>query len=122
MEPLKNTNSTVTIDQKGVFTIQWAKNVVLEKEDFAIVVDQYDELSQGALWKVLHIFPSSTKVSSSGRNFAEKREKPAKAEAFVIDNLMQRKLFWFYRKFRSVKYPMHEFSSIEDAHNWLENY
>ena len=120
--PIKNKKSTITIDENGVFTIQWFEDVTLEKEDIKTVVEQYNEMSQGDLWKVLHLLPGSTKVSNEGRNYAEKRENPALAEAFVIDNMMHRKLFWFYRKYRSVNYPMREFSKIDDAYKWLEKY
>ena len=119
MEPIKNSNSTITIDADGVFIAEWAANTKLEKEDFETVVDIYDELSDGALWKVMHVFPKTTTVSSSGRSYAEKREKPAGAEAFVIGSRLQRNLFRFYRKFRSVEYPMREFSNVEDALEWL---
>ncbi|MBD3636798.1 MAG: hypothetical protein HUJ25_05595 [Crocinitomicaceae bacterium] len=119
MDPIQNKNSTVKIDENGVFVIEWKPNVTLEKEDFEVVVNNYDDLSQGALWKVLHIFPKNTTASSEARHFAANREKPAGAEAFVIHGMIQRNLFRFYRKFRTVRYPMREFSKTPDAMKWL---
>ena len=121
MTPIQNKNSTVTIDDEGVFVVQWKPNVRLEKEDLEKVVNDYDELSKGELWKVLHLFPKSTTVSSKARDYAEKREKPAAAEAFVIDSFIQRNLFRFYLKFRKVQYPMREFYSEDDAREWLSS-
>lgn len=121
MDPIRNKNSTVSIDENGIFVIQWNEKVKLEKDDFETVVNIYDDLSQGALWKVLHLFPKSTSVSSQGRHYAENREKPAAAEAFVIDSMIQRNLFRFYRKFRTINYPMREFSNKADAMIWLSN-
>ena len=120
MEPIVNTNSTIWIDEDGVFTIEWRDNTVLQKEDFQKVVEVYDELSDGAEWQVLHLFKRGTSVSSSGRHYAENREKAAGAEAFVIESLIQRNLFKFYRKFRSVTYPMQAFSTKEAALEWLK--
>ena len=120
MEPIVNTNSIVSIDEDGVFIIEWKENTVLQKEDFQKVVEIYDELSDGAQWQVLHLFTRSTSVSSSGRHYAENREKAAAAEAFVIESLIQRNLFKFYRKFRSVNYPMQAFSTKEAALEWLK--
>jgi hypothetical protein len=120
MEPIVNTNSTIWIDEDGVFIIDWKADTVLEKEDFQKVVEVYDNLSNGAEWQVLHLFKRSTSVSSSGRHYAENREKAAGAEAFVIESLIQRNLFKFYRKFRSVNYPMQAFSTKEAALDWLK--
>lgn len=122
MEPIYNENSTVTIDENGIFVVEWKEGVTLSKEDLAKVVHDYDELSQGALWKVLHIFPRSTNVSPAARNYAEKREKPAAAEAFVIKSPIQRNMFKFYRKFRTLDYPMREFSKEDSAKEWLADH
>ncbi|MCB9223612.1 MAG: hypothetical protein R2780_03395 [Crocinitomicaceae bacterium] len=65
------------------------------------------------------MFPKGTSVSSEARSFASNREKPAGAEAFVIGSFLHRNIFRFYRKFRSVQYPMREFSTREEAHGWI---
>ena len=122
MQTIENENSRVTITDEPLFIAEYKDKVVLSKDDLAIVVKNYDDLSNGELWKVLHIFPKDTTVSSEGRDYAESREKPAKAEAFVIESLSQRILFKFYRKFRSVNYPMKEFSNREDALTWLNKF
>lgn len=119
MQPYENENSKVYLDENGIFCVEWREGVLLSVEDIQTVVDIYDEHHGGELWKVLHIFPRNTKVSSAARDHAEKREKPAKAEAFVIASTIQRNLFRFYRKFRSVEYPMKAFSDIETAKAWL---
>ena len=49
MDPIRNKNSTVSIDENGIFVIQWNEKVKLEKDDFETVVNIYDDLSQGAL-------------------------------------------------------------------------
>ncbi len=120
--PIENTNSTVYIDDEGIFIAKYKANVYLEKEDIEAVVKNYDDLSGGALWKVIVIFPSGTSVSSEGRTYAESRENPALAEALVIKSLAQRILFKFYKKFRSLNYPIREFSNEKAARKWLENY
>lgn len=117
---IENKNSIVTIDDSELFVIEWATGVTLEREDFQVVVDNYDNHSAGALWRVLHIFPKTTKATSDARNYAAKREKRAGAEAFVIEAAIQRNLFRFYRKFRTVQYPMREFSTKGAALEWLE--
>ena len=119
METIQNQNSKVYLDEEGIFTVEWNDNVTLQKADIETVVKNYDDHHEGALWKVLHIFPKGTTVSSEARSFAANREKPAGAEAFVISGFLHRNLFRFYRKFRSVPYPMREFSSKDDALNWL---
>ena len=118
---IENKNSIVTIDDNELFVIEWMTGVTLEREDFKAVVDNYDDNSAGALWKVLHLFPKTTKASSDARNYAAKREKRAGAEAFVIEAHIQRNLFRFYKKFRSIQYPMRAFSTKDAAMEWLDN-
>lgn len=118
---IENKNSVVTADN-GLFIAHFKNNVTLQKEDIEVVVNNYDEITQGELWRVLLIFPKDTDVSSEARDYAESREKPAKAEALVIESLGQRILFRFYSKFRSVKYPIKEFSNREAALAWLKKF
>lgn len=119
MELIQNANSKVYLDDNGFFTVEWKDGVTLQKQDIEIVVKNYDDHHQGAMWKVLHVFPKGTSISSEARSFASNREKPAGAEAFVIGAFLHRNIFRFYRKFRSVQYPMREFSTREDALKWL---
>ena len=118
-EPVHNKNSKVYLNEESVFIIEWSPKVTLEKEDFKVVVDLYDEWSDGELLKVLHIFPKGASASVEARNYGARREKRAGAEAFVIEGAIQRNLFKVYRRLRVVDYPMREFSNKNDALNWL---
>ena len=118
MTPIQNKNSTVNINEEGIFLAEYKENIVLQKEDIEAVVKNYDDLSQGALWKVIVVFPKGTTVSSEGRSYAEGRKNPALAEALVIESLAQRILFKFYKRLRSVDYPIREFSNREAAKKW----
>jgi hypothetical protein len=119
METIQNENSKVYLDEHGIFTIEWRDGASLQKEDIEIVVKNYDDHHNGAFWRVLHVFPKGTTITSEARSYAANREKPAGAEAFVIGSFLHRNIFRFYRKFRRVQYPMREFSEKEDALNWI---
>ena len=117
---IENKNSKVTLTDDKLFIAEYKDNVCLEVEDIQVVIDNYDDNTEGEMWKVLHVFPKGTTVSSAARDHAENREKPAKAEAFVIEGIGNRILFRFYQKFRSIKYPIKEFSTREKAMEWLD--
>ena len=116
---IENKNSKVTLTEGKLFIAEYADKVCLEKEDLEIVVNNYDDNTNDELWRVLHVFPKGTTVTSRARDYAESRKKPAKAEAFVIEGVGNRILFRFYQKFRSVKYPIKEFKDRESALKWL---
>lgn len=115
----QNKHSKVYLNEDGIFCIEWSPGVTLQVEDFQTVVDIYDEWSKGEDWCVLHIFPKGSSATAEARNFGAKREKRAKAEAFVIEGTIHRNLFRLYRRLRSVEYPMREFSSVQKAKDWL---
>ena len=117
----ENENSIVYLDDNEIFTIEWKKDVTLKTEDFKTVVDIYDDWSKGEHWAVLHIIPKGTNATSEARSYAAKREKRAGAEAFVIESRIHRNLFRLYRRLRSVKYPMREFTKRDAAVDWLLN-
>ncbi|UKN01160.1 STAS/SEC14 domain-containing protein [Paracrocinitomix mangrovi] len=116
---IENKNSTVYVDEHGIFTIKYKVDCKLEVEDFKTIVDIFAEWSQGEAWKVLHIFPKGASASGEARNYGAKRKKRCSAEAFVIEGTIQRNLFRLYRKFRTADYPMREFSSVDEARIWI---
>ncbi|MEZ4922185.1 MAG: hypothetical protein R2780_03350 [Crocinitomicaceae bacterium] len=116
---IENKNSTVSVNEEGIFIIQWKANERLEIDDFKTVVDIFAEWSQGEPWKVLHVFPKGASASGEARNYGATREKKTSAEAFVIENVIHRNLFRLYQRFRSKLYPIRAFSDLEDAKEWL---
>lgn len=121
MLDIQNKNSRVYSDDDGVFICEYKDNVMLEPEDIEIVVVNYDEYAGERDLKVMLVFPKNTTVSTAARQAAEKRGRPALAEALVIESTMQRILFKFYKRSRSVNYPIKEFSTREAALKWLHN-
>ncbi|UKN03040.1 hypothetical protein K6119_05860 [Paracrocinitomix mangrovi] len=122
MEPIVNENSTIVLEI-DIYRIIWKDNVRLERADVEEAVRIYDELTDGVKdLKVLHVFPKNTSITSEARQWSAKRERPAIAEAFVIHSIIHRNLFKLYRKFRSVDYPMREFSTESKALEWLNEY
>lgn len=120
MMVIENENSKVTLTDDKLFIAEYKDGIKLEKKDLEIVVNNYDNNTNEEMWKVLHIFPKGTSVTSEARDYAEEREKPALAEAFVIEGMGNRILFRFYQKFRAVKYPIKEFKDRETAMKWLD--
>jgi hypothetical protein len=116
----ENKNSIVQLDKNEIFIIQW-KAVKLEVEDFKTVVDIFAEWSDGKALKVLHIFPKGASASGEARSYGTQREKKSSAEAFVIENPIQRSLFKLYQRFRSRLYPVRAFSQKESAIQWLNS-
>ncbi|MCB9223613.1 MAG: hypothetical protein R2780_03390 [Crocinitomicaceae bacterium] len=49
MERIENENSSVYLDEHGIFTVEWKDGVTLQKEDIEIVVQNYDDHHEGAL-------------------------------------------------------------------------
>lgn len=121
MLDIQNKNSHVFTDDDNVFICEYKDNVTLEPDDIEDVVKNYDEYAGDQDLKVMLVFPKGTNVSTAARQSAEKRERPAMAEALVIESTMQRILFKFYKRSRSVKYPIKEFSNREAALKWLHN-
>jgi hypothetical protein len=118
---IQNKNSDVTVGEDGIFVCQYHDNVTLEPEDIQAVIENYDNYAQERDLKVLLVFPKNCSVSSVARHAAEKRERPAQAEALVIESTVQRVLFKFYKRSRKVNYPIKEFSNRESAIRWLNN-
>lgn len=114
-------NAHVYSDADNVFICEYKDNITIEPSDVQDVIDAYDEYHDGEDLKVMLVFPSNTNVSAKARQLAEKREKPAMAEALVIESTMQRILFKFYKRSRKVNYPIKEFSNREAALRWLHN-
>jgi len=114
-------NAHVYTDQDNVFICEYKDNITIEPLDVQDVIDAYDNYHDGEQLKVMLVFPKNTNVSSNARQLAEKREKPALAEALVIESTMQRILFKFYKRSRKVLYPIKEFSNREAALRWLHN-
>ena len=121
MLDIQNKNSHVYSDADDVFICEYKDNVTLEPEDIDIVVVNYDEYAGERDLKVMLVFPKNTSVSTAARQAAEKRGRPALAEALVIESTLQRILFKFYKRSRSVDYPIKEFSTREAALKWLHN-
>ena len=121
MLDIQNKNSRVYSDDDNVFICEYKDNVMLEPEDIDIVVQNYDEYAGENDLKVMLVFPKNTTVSTAARQAAEKRGRPALAEALVIESTMQRILFKFYKRSRAVNYPIKEFSTREAALKWLHN-
>jgi hypothetical protein len=115
----ENTNSTVYVDENGLFIIDWKPDNKLEVEDFKLIVDIFAEWSNGEYWKVLHVFPKGASASGEARNYGANREKKSSAEAFVFQNTLHRSLFKLYQRFRAQLYPIRAFSNLNDAKEWL---
>lgn len=111
----------VYTDQDNVFICEYKDHVMINPSDVQDVIDTYDNYHDGKNLKVMLVFPKNTDVSSGARQLAEQREKPALAEALVIESTMQRILFKFYKRSRKVSYPIKEFANREDALRWLHN-
>ena len=118
---VQNENSLVTVGNDEIFVCRYSDNIKLEPEDVEVVIKNYDDYAGDRDLKVLLVFPKNTTVSSAARSIAEKRERPALAEALVIESTLQRILFKFYKASRRVKYPIKEFSNTESAIRWLNN-
>ena len=122
MLDIQNKNSHVCTDADNVFICEYADNVVLEPDDIQAVVNNYDEYAGDQDLKVMLIVPKGTTVTTAARQAAEKRKRPALAEALVIESTIQRILFKFYKRSRSVDYPIKEFSNRVAALKWLHNH
>ncbi|MFT4601312.1 MAG: hypothetical protein ACI857_001492 [Arenicella sp.] len=118
---IENDKSTVTVGEDEIFVCQYHDNVTLQPADIQVVVENYDSYAGERDLKVLLVFPKNCSVSSAARQAGENRERPAMAEALVIESTLQRILFKFYKRSRKVQYPIKEFSNRESAISWLKN-
>lgn len=121
MLDIQNNKCHVYSNEDNVFICQYHENVTLEPEDIEVVVKNYNDYAGEDDLKVMIVFPKNTSVSAAARQAAEVRERPALAEALVIESTTQRILFKFYKRSRRVNYPIKEFSNKEAALRWLHN-
>ncbi|MEO9533211.1 MAG: hypothetical protein ABJG68_09755 [Crocinitomicaceae bacterium] len=111
-----------TLRSDGILYYQYSSDTTLDLTDFENSVDAYIHFSKGKTLKVLAEFPEFSSITVEAREYLQKRELPAIAEAIVFKGLSQKILFNFYKLFRTQNYPIKGFQSKENALNWLSKY
>lgn len=115
-------NFVAELREDGILHYKFANEDNLEVVDFEKAVTVYQNFGGGSLLKVLAEFPKFSSLDHKTREYLQKREIPAIAEAIVFQGLAQRIIFDAYQLFRIPKYPIKGFVSKKDALNWLKLY
>ena len=105
--------------EDDILFYEYYDNILITLDDIKEAYAFYEELAGINRKKVLISFGAYTSISVEAREFAEKVEMPAIAQAMIIKNLAHRILTKFYNLFRKDQHPLKFFKNIEDAKKWL---